>query len=106
MTVAFHVPPSTDFSLFDDVRTRLRNEVDRFLDLDDGDLSQTRRYHSVLASVHAICAAIAITRKVKKTLKLSTRTIFEKASPGDCAMNHVEIKAATEPTKAMRPSDF
>ncbi len=51
-------------------------------------------------------AAIAITRKVKKTLKLSTRTILEKASPGDCAMNHVEIKAATEPTNAMRPSVF
>ena len=31
-------------------------------------------------------AAIAITRKWKKTLKLSTFTMFENARPGDCAI--------------------
>ena len=52
MTVAFQYS-----ALVDDARSRLRNEVDRFLDLDD-DASPIRRYHAVLASVHAICAAI------------------------------------------------
>src|SRR5436853_1526971 len=53
MTVAFQFP-----ALIDDARTRLRNEVERFLDLESDDDSRTKRYHAVLASVHAICAAI------------------------------------------------
>ena len=53
MTVAFQFP-----ALIDDARTRLRNEVERFLDLEVDDDSRTKRYHAVLASVHAICAAI------------------------------------------------
>jgi len=53
MTVAFQFPP-----FFDDVRKRLNEEVERFLGLDSSDLSPTKRYHAVLACVHAICAAI------------------------------------------------
>ena len=53
MTVAFQFP-----ALIEDARKRLRHEVERFLDLDCGDASHAKRYHAVLASVHAICAAI------------------------------------------------
>lgn len=53
MTVAFQFP-----ALIDDARKRLRNEVERFLELDCAEDSHAKRYHAVLASVHAICAAI------------------------------------------------
>ena len=53
MSVAIQFP-----SPFEESRRRLRDEVDRFLDLDGADASSTRRYHAVLASVHSICAAI------------------------------------------------
>jgi hypothetical protein len=51
-------------------------------------------------------AAMAIIRKWKNTLKLSTFTMFEKASPGDCDMYQVVSSPATAPANAMRPSSF
>jgi len=53
MSVAFQFP-----ALSEDAVNRLRAEVERFLELETNDDSQTKRYHAVLASVHAICAAI------------------------------------------------
>ncbi len=49
-----------------------------------------------------------MTGKWKNTLKLSTRTMFEKARPGfsDCAMYHAESSPATAPTNAIRPRGF
>ena len=49
-------------------------------------------------------AAIAMTRNVKKTAKLSMRTVFQNASPGDFAMNHVDTRPATAPMKPTTPS--
>ena len=51
-------------------------------------------------------AAMARIRKWKNTLNPSILTIFQKATPGDCAMLQVAQIPATAPSRAIAPSVF
>ena len=51
-------------------------------------------------------AATAITRKWKKTLKLSTWIMFQKAEPGYCDINKVAANAVSVPSSATMPRSF